>query len=150
MIALNLTVRLNGWRIKGGLIIKIIVAILFSTFIFASPLFARPPREIIVDYKISEKMLTVEVKHPTHDPNSDFIKKIVVTKEGGEFLTFYFANQPDKEKQVLEVRIDAKPLEKISVEAQCKKGGMKKVTFTVPAEEEIPTTQGTAELKGQK
>lgn len=116
---------------------KIIVLIMSFLVSAVSPLFARPPSEIIVDYKITQKLLVVSVKHPTHDFNHDYIKKIVVIKDGEKPQVSLFADQRDSKEQTLEIALEAKPLERIKVQAQCKEGGIKETEFIVPSEEEI-------------
>lgn len=104
-------------------------------FIFTPSLFARPAIEISADYIFSEKILIVNVNHPTHDFNHDFIRKISVTKKKEKPQIFYFTNQRDSKRQVLELPLEALPEEKIIIKAQCIDGGTRKIEFTVPPEE---------------
>jgi hypothetical protein len=94
-----------------------------------SPLFARPPSEILVDYRTSEKLLVVEVAHLTHNSSRDFIKKIVVEKSGMESRIFYFGNQQAPKKQVIQMDLEALPSEEIIIEAQCIQGGLEKLSL---------------------
>ncbi len=90
---------------------------------------ADPPQKVNLTYK--EGKLNVEVIHKVSNPQTHYIKQIIINVDGADVKTISPGSQTSKDSQVEEIALDLKKGSKVKVTAQCSKFGTKTAKMTV-------------------
>lgn len=113
---------------------KKIVAVIFllAFLIFNTLAFAHPATDIIFNFNAQNKMLSLAVAHAVENPGSHFIKKIIVKRNGKEWIIQNFLSQYNAVAQAVGyVAVDLKKGDTIEILAVCNKGGELKKEFKI-------------------
>ena len=95
-----------------------------AIILLTSSAFAHPPSDIRISYNESTKMLTAVIIHPVNDTKSHYIKRVEVSLNGQKIIEQKISRQDNENDQGVSYFIpDAKPGDKISVEAYCSVSG---------------------------
>lgn len=113
-----------------------ITIVLVLILIIAMKSYANPMTDLELSYSYDDQILHVEVKHLVKNFNKEFIRKLVVVKNGEEVETKYYQRQGLRDKFVEDVSVMAVEGDKFAVEVFAKEGGSKSAEFTVPAQEQ--------------
>ena len=109
---------------------------LFVCLFITSPILAHPPSDIKLSYDLKEKILRIEMRHPTIDARKDCIRKLEVRKNLEDPLVFRYNIQPNTMNFIEEVAIDAKEDDTLTIKAYSRDGGSATASLLVKAEEE--------------
>jgi len=128
---------------------RLISFILFVVCIFVSSVRAHPVRKIEMEYDHSQKMLHISVPHITSHVREDYIRKLVVDKNGEEVETKRYAMQNDPQALEEGIKVEAVEGDKLTVKVLVSEGGSYEETFLVPSpvaseEDEKKTDQPAA------
>ena len=111
----------------------IILAALFFLSI-ARPVQATPPLDVALNYSWKDELLEVKIKHPSHNLDHHFIRKIILYKNDAEAEIKHFRRQSDPYAFTVEFTISAKPGDTLKAIAFCEKGGSKEGTLLIEEE----------------
>ena len=106
-----------------------VTAFLFGIFCFKA--YAHPPSEIEIEYKNIEKILVIKIKHVTQRNRDHYIRRVVVIRNGEEIEKVSFNNQKPKGLEV-EIEVDVKTQDEVTVKAICSKAGSKEASIMIP------------------
>jgi len=106
------------------------------TFILCLPLYARPPKEINLEYDKDKKVLLMDIKHISKNPRSHYIRKVIIYLNEEEVGLFRYRVQKAHGIKV-ELGLDTKEGDLIRVEAVCNKRGKLEADLLIPLEEAI-------------
>lgn len=107
----------------------IITAVLFG--IFPSLSFAHSPSEVTLSYNKDTKVLEVKVTHSVSFPNSHYVKKVEVIKNGEVGNALEYQSQPDKKTFVYTYELELTSGDQLEVKASCNIFGSKTVQLKV-------------------
>jgi hypothetical protein len=96
---------------------------------------ANTPSAIEMDYLKDEQILHVVIKHISLDTRNDYLRRVLISKNGEEVKKFSFSSQKNTYEQVLDVPLELKAGDVIKVLAVCTESGPKEETLTIIAEE---------------
>ena len=113
-----------------GIKIKSFVFIL--CFMLTGMLHATPPSSLTITYDYQTRMLHVSVSHQSDKLEKNFIRRIVVYRNGEEDESFYFPRQKVVSGLEEDIPYEAEPGDKIEAEVFCNQGGTAKAETEVP------------------
>lgn len=107
------------------------ISILIVLMFLATSAFARPIQSVELEYDFEAQMLKIEVMHKTRNKTQEFVRKIVISKNGQEVEVRYYKIQPDPDKLVVDIAIEAKEGDEFLVQAFSNEGGSKEGVLKV-------------------
>ena len=114
--------------------LTITVLILFLLVsILTSNVYAHSPSSMNLTYDTETQDLKVDITHQVSDPNTHYIFKIVIKKNGMAYNTYNYTNQPITSTFTYTYDVDAQEDDIIEVTANCNQGGQisKQLTVTM-------------------
>lgn len=98
--------------------------VIFVFLAVCSTAYAHPPSDIIIGYDPQAKVLHAVIMHNTSNPVSHYINKVDVGLNGNEIVEHHISREDNNISQTVDYLIpDAKPGDKLSVEAYCSISG---------------------------
>ena len=92
---------------------------------------AHAPESVILFYNSASQTLTVTVAHETSSPNTHYIKKIDIKKNGKPLESFSYDNQSDPSEISYSYKIPAKIGDKLEAFVSCSAHGSKSETLII-------------------
>jgi hypothetical protein len=121
---------------------KIVVCFVMSflvTTVYAMDVFAHPPQDIQLEYDFENQMLYVTITHNTLDPNSHYIYKIEIEKNGVLYLTEEYDSQPTSDTFTYSYVVEADIGDILTATAYCSLYGSLTASLTVTGDDNPPT-----------
>lgn len=118
-------------NLKGTIILFTLFAATFLLTIAPAIVGAHAPGSVTLSYNSATQTLTVTVVHQTGSPNSHYIKKVEIKKNGKSADTYNYQSQPDPSEFSYTYNIPAKMGDKLEVTASCSIFGSKTATLIV-------------------
>jgi hypothetical protein len=106
-------------------------------------IFAHPPQNLQLDYDLANQTLAVTVTHNSLDPNSHYIYKIDIEKNGVLYLSEEYLDQPTANTFTYIYNVEAMVNDVLKVIAYCSLYGSMSASITVfdeNAEDTLPPT----------
>lgn len=97
---------------------------------------AHPPSDLELSYDLEKQTLYVKMRHTTHDPREDYIRKIEISVNGQEPILKHYTIQLNTLEFSEYVSLAAKEGDSIRIKAFSKEGGSSEATMLVPKKEE--------------
>jgi len=97
---------------------------------------AHPPSDLTLSYDLEKQTLYIKMRHTTHDPREDYIRKMEVSVNGQEPILKHYTIQLNTLEFSENVSIPAKEGDSIRIKAFSKEGGSSEATMLVPKKEE--------------
>lgn len=116
-------------RIKLVLFVVLLV-------MFPNAVNAHPPSDLALSYDLEKQTLYVKMRHTTHDPREDYIRKIEISVNGQEPILKHYTIQLNTLEFSENVSLPAKEGDSIRIKAFSKEGGSSEATMLVPKKEE--------------
>jgi hypothetical protein len=124
--------------------------LLFLMVMLLSPAaHATPPGDLNLTYDLDKQSLTAQGPHPTQDMTEHYIRRMEVSKNGGEVKMFYFPRQNSASEFKETVPFNMEPNDKIHVKVFCSQGGSKEADLAIPEAKSDETAQ-PVDLKSLK
>jgi hypothetical protein len=123
---------------KNNTVFAMAFGLLFFVFIlsvaYPSNTYANAPKEVKLTYDSSTQNLTVTITHKSPFPNSHYIKKVEIKKNGQAAGSMDYKNQPDKATFAYSYKVEAADGDTLEVTATCSMYGSKteKLIITKP------------------
>ncbi|MCR4336326.1 MAG: hypothetical protein NUV91_00770 [Candidatus Omnitrophica bacterium] len=114
---------------------------IFIFLLSTSGAMATPPAKLILSYDAKERVLNIDITHPSIDMSEHFIRRIVIYKNGEQFEQVFLNKQPHPYQYVYPVPLDLLPNDKISVKVYCREGGAKTAALDGEAAAIPPMTE---------
>lgn len=118
-----------------------------SIVLISNIVYAHPPSDMVLSYDQEKQLLSVKMRHTTHDPREDYIRKVEISVNGAEIVVKHYTIQLNTLEFSEDVALPAKEGDSITVKAYSKEGGSGVMTIQVPKkankEEEKPETKQT-------
>lgn len=118
-------------RSKSSIILCTLIAVIFCLAIVPITATAHPPESITLDYNLSSKTLIVTIVHNTSSPNSHYINKVTLKKNGKPTGSYTYQNQSDSSEVIYTYKIPANIGDTFEVTASCNRYGTKTATLIV-------------------
>ncbi len=110
----------------------IVLLALCLVVFFSSTALAHPPSDIQLTYDPLTKILKAVIMHNVSNPTNHYIIKVDVGLNGKEIITQQISRQDNNTDQTVSYLIpDAKPQDKLSVEAYCSISGKLEKEITI-------------------
>ena len=93
-------------------------------------------QQIDLDYDIEEQILSVSIEHVSRDRREEYIRKVIIYRNGGFLLDEYYNIQRDPARFEEDYEIEAREGDEITVEAFAAEGGKKSASIIVKPKEE--------------
>ena len=110
---------------------KIFLAVLFSAFLIASTSMAHPPNEIIAEFDLTNRVLSVKIAHNVGGDTSHYIEKLTVNYNGEEVIVQQTSRQLSDIQTFLYFMPEVKAGDEIEILAVCSIFGQRNFKFTV-------------------
>lgn len=114
-----------------NLSIKVLYSALFFAIMISTLCEAHIFQGVELNYDFEGQTLLVEIKHVARDPREDYVRKLVVFKNGEEVLTKYYKVQINPSQFTEELSVEAEDGDQISVKAYAVEGGSRKQSIVV-------------------
>ena len=108
-----------------------LLAAVFLLVIIPVTVKAHPPGSVTLGYNLSSKTLIVTIVHNTSSPNSHYINKVTLKKNGKPAGSYTYQNQPDPLEFSYTYDVSARIGDTIEVTAYCSASGTKTATLIV-------------------
>jgi len=108
-----------------------LLAAIFCLTIIPMTAKAHPPGSVTLSYSLSAQTLMVTIVHNSSSPNSHYIDKVVVKKNGKPAGSYTYQNQPDPSEFSYTYNLSANIGDVIEVTAFCSSYGTKTATLIV-------------------
>lgn len=102
-----------------------LLAAIFCLAIIPMSAMAHPPGSVKLSYNLSAQTLTVTIVHNTSSPNSHYINKVTIKKNGNPAESYTYQNQSDPSEFSYTYKLSAKMGDTIEVTASCSVYGKK-------------------------
>ncbi|MGE0268176.1 MAG: hypothetical protein AB7S78_06960 [Candidatus Omnitrophota bacterium] len=121
---------------------KKIYSILFIAWVILVPNagYSHPPSDLELSYDLEKQIFLVKMRHTTHDPREDYIRKLEISVNGQEPVVKHYTIQLNTLMFSDNVSVPAKEGDFIKVKAFSKEGGSSESTLQVPKKEDKKTT----------
>ena len=116
---------------KSNIILCTLLAVIFCLTIIPMTAKAHPPESVTLGYNLSSKTLTVTIVHNSSSPNSHYINKVTLKKNGKPAGSYTYQNQPDPSEVIYTYKIPANIGDTFEVTAFCSKFGTKTAILIV-------------------
>lgn len=104
-----------------------------AVFLIVAPVAAHPPADIVMSYDPGAEKLTVTVTHVVDDPQTHFVKKVQVRKNGLVISDPDYKSQPTKDTFTYTYDVKAGSGDTFRVIATCSIAGNLEKVYDVPA-----------------
>lgn len=123
---------------------------LLGFLLLSTLVYAHPPAEIELDYNLAKQVLHVQMRHTTHDPREDYIRKIQIIKNENEPIVKRYNIQPNTLEFSEELEIEAEEGDRLTVKAFSREGGTAVNSIIVKAAEvEAESTSNGKDVRGK-
>lgn len=92
---------------------------------------AHPPEDVILNYDLNNRTLVVNIAHITKSPDTHYINKVEITKNGKVFGTYNYRNQPTPSDFTMKYAVPAVEGDNLELIATCTLYGSKAVKIIV-------------------
>ncbi|MFA4876724.1 MAG: hypothetical protein WC586_04880 [Methanoregula sp.] len=128
--------------------IATLAALLVFGCLIILPASANPPSAVILTYNETSSDLSVTITHPVADPQTHYIRKVVITVNGNTVTDASYTSQPSPDTFTRTYPLRVKPGDAVKVTANCSLAGSGSGELTIPAggskAPAIPSTQKAA------
>ncbi len=118
-------------RSRSSIILCTLIAVIFCIAIVPVTATAHPPESVKLGYNLSSKTLIVTIVHNSSSPNSHYINKVSLTKNGKPAGSYTYQNQADSSEVIYTYKIPANIGDTFEVTAYCSKYGTKTATLII-------------------
>ena len=129
---------------------------LMGILISVTTLYAHPPSEMTLEYSADIQTLHILMRHTTHDPREDYIRKIKITKNHEDPVTMRYNIQPNTLEFSKDLKMEAEAGDVITVKAFSREGGSETDSITIQSDtsedgkEDAQTTQADSKRNVSK
>jgi hypothetical protein len=116
---------------KSNIVLCTLIAVIFCLAVISTTATAHPPGSLKIGYNLSSKALIVTIVHNSSSPNSHYINKITIKKNGRTAGSYTFQSQPTSSEFSYTFDLSARVGDIIEVTAYCNISGMKSARLTV-------------------
>jgi hypothetical protein len=116
---------------KSNIILCTLIAVIFCLAVVPITAKAHSPGSVTLGYNLSSKTLIVTIVHNTSSPNSHYINKVTLTKNGKPAGSYTYQNQPDPSEFSYTYDLSARIGDTIEVTAYCSVSGTKTAKLIV-------------------
>jgi hypothetical protein len=127
-------------------ILVCIVLCLFTVAGYSITVVAHPPQNLQLDYDLANQTLAVTITHNSLDPNSHYIYKIDIEKNGVLYLSEEYLDQPTADTFTYNYIVEAAVNDVLAVTAYCSLYGSMSASITVVDKNAEDTTPPTIEI----
>lgn len=103
------------------------------------PVAAHPPSDIVMSYDPGAEKLTVTITHVVDDPQTHYVKKVQVKKNGLVISDPDYKSQPTKDTFTYTYDVRASPGDTFRVIATCSQTGNLEKVYDIPATAPVKT-----------
>lgn len=111
---------------------KKIIFFLTAAFLLILPAWAHPPTDLKLSYDLTAQTLRMEMVHTTNNMREHHIRRVEISKNGGEPTAITVVKQAAPSSHVEELVFPASPKDTIRVEVFSKEGGTASAEITIP------------------
>jgi hypothetical protein len=104
---------------RAGRVLVFIFLLAACGYILVTPVAAHPPSDMSVSYQELSRTLVVTITHPVPNPQSHYIREVLVTINGKTVNDSFYTSQPATDTFTYTYPIDTKPGDEIAVTASC-------------------------------
>lgn len=115
---------------------------IFLSFLFTCSVYAHPPAEIELKFDVSASAIDVTIMHKSDDSNDHHIRKIVVYKNGQEYIVERNHQQVNPTRFLLNIPVNVKEGDELQVKAYCSEGGSRSASIIVKNEKDSQESEG--------
>jgi hypothetical protein len=112
-------------------IVCVLVIVFFLLIIGSSSVLAHPASNVDLAYDFDNQTLDVTITHVVNDPNSHYIEKLEVYKNGVTIKEEDYTIQPSNGTYTVSLEIPAEDGDVLKVETECILGGKTEDSITV-------------------
>jgi hypothetical protein len=116
---MQMTERNTCFLTRAGSTLVIILLVTAGCFLIATPVSAHPPSDMTVSYNELSHLLIVTITHQVPNPQTHYIKEVLVTINGKTVNDTFYTSQPDPDTITYTYPIDTKTTDEIVVTASC-------------------------------
>ena len=126
---------------------NLLLTTMLGFLLLGSFVHAHPPSDIQLEYKLAMQVLHIQMRHTTHDPREDFIRKIQIIKNAEEPLVKRYNIQPNTLEFSADIELEAEVGDLITVKAFSREGGTAVQSITISEEEAQDQTSTNKDMK---
>ena len=104
---------------RAGRVFVVILLLAAGGCILVTPGAANPPSDMSVSYQELSRTLAVTITHPVPNPQSHYIREVLVTINGRTVNDSFYTSQPTPDTFTYSYPVDTKPGDEIAVTATC-------------------------------
>lgn len=127
--------------------VKIILGLAVFLGVFGKVAGAHPPSDIELVYVFEQQVLRIEMRHTTHDPREDFIRKVIITKNQDEPVVKYYNIQANTLRFSDDIPLSVNEGDVILIDAYSKEGGHSRGQIVVKQESGDEKEKDEGEIK---
>lgn len=116
-----------------------LILLLLTFTVLPEPTLAHPPADMELEYDFDEQTLFVSITHSVPNPESHYVKKIEIKKNGDLYLTEEYTNQPTTSAFTYNYDVHAVDGDVLEATAYCNLYGSITEQIAVPTSSPSPT-----------
>jgi hypothetical protein len=117
-------------RVETAAVCILSALLLFAGFPLAAG--ANSPKEVVLSYDQTKRMLQVRITHPSKDPAAHYISKVEIKKNDQTITVTEYRSQPPQDTFTYGYPADIGPGDVVEVKVTCNIFGSKTEKLTVP------------------